>query len=529
MTRPTRRLLTIIESMPVFKKVAEGTTWDRSTQRKFEEELGKTHVKSAGKVREDSGGNRTWAASSAIFGLWYKDNGKVVLTAAAKPVLKGHEEAVKQIRHQLLRFQWPNRTQEHRSQKMDEGFRIFPYRFLFKLLLDPEIRFLTTSEIALFVLQTKTESEFSRVKKEILLYRGKKKHDRKKLSERRQLVEWHKKFRPSESGDSKYTTEKHLKYITDLANTFMNHMEFFSEIIFEKEDEQSEKSIRLEKNEIGKIRKMVDHYDAIFPLSPLYKFEEVKWFIENYGNRYDRTKASRKTAKPRTKPEQELEALKRASLQIMVASPSLPDQEIISKMQKMTGMNKNKIKKIITANPKEFDWNQTKMSAFSKEYLKVATDGSKNREFEEMTREIFRGMGFPTDKITETLQSGNQLTIDGFVQHGKKSGIIDAKSGKQYSLSNSQVGIMKDYISTFKNYRHNGTDFSAEFFAYVFGKRFRNASNFNRIIKQSGLDGSIISANELLKLKQAFDSKKISKDKIWRLFRKNGEISSYDY
>src|SRR2546423_1894268 len=136
MTRPTRRLATIIEAMPVFKKVAENKKWTRDIQAEFEKELAKAHVKTDGRTRNDSGGKRTWAVYPKIFGLWYEDdNGKVVLTQAAENVIAGGSKAVEQVRHQVLRFQWPNKTQEHRSQKMDKGFKIFPYRFIIKLLL----------------------------------------------------------------------------------------------------------------------------------------------------------------------------------------------------------------------------------------------------------------------------------------------------------------------------------------------------------------------------------------------------------
>ena len=102
MTRPTRRLRTIIEAMPVFKKVAEGKEWTREIQHEFGNELAAAQVKTDGRTREDSGGKRTWAVYPKIFGLWYEDiDGKVILTQAADKVLEGGKEAVIQIRHQI--------------------------------------------------------------------------------------------------------------------------------------------------------------------------------------------------------------------------------------------------------------------------------------------------------------------------------------------------------------------------------------------------------------------------------------------
>ena len=68
-----------------------------------------------------------------------------------------------------------------------------------------------------------------------------------------------------------------------------------------------------------------------------------------------------------------------------------------------------------------------------------------------------------------------------------------------------------------------------EFFGYVFGRKFSNPQGFERISAQSGVNGFIISAVNLLHCMKAFDEKKITREQIWTLFKKNGEITSFDY
>jgi len=515
--------------MPVFKSVAEGSPWTRTKQQEFEDGLASSNVKTDGSTRSDSGGKRTWAVYPKIFGLWYEHENKVVLTAAAEKVILGGVEAVKQIRHQILRFQWPNRTQEHRSQSMDESFKIFPYRFLFKLLLDNRLRYLTTSEISLFVLQVKNDNEFESTIKNILKFRKKKESDKKSLRNRSDLIEDHKKFRPGKNSDPTYTVEDHYKYVTDLANTFMNHLEFFEEIIHERSDFERENQIRVDDEQMKNMEKIINTYDKKFPFSLLTKYSDTKWFVENYGNRYDRTKASKKTTKPKGKIQKDIDLIESVGNEVLREKTSVKTVELVLEISRRTGINKSQIAKIVSSNSESFGWGENRKDNFLEKYLEISGNGKMHVEFEDKTRKIFQSFGFPAEKLTFTTQTGNQLEIDGFVQNKSNSGVIDAKSGKKFSCNNKEVGIMKDYIKNFKEYEYNDNKFNMAFFAYVYGKKFENEGNFKRIIQDSGISGARISAIELVKLKVAFDSKDVTKEEIWKLFQKNGEITSVDY
>ena len=161
--------------------------------------------------------------------------------------------------------------------------------------------------------------------------------------------------------------------------------------------------------------------------------------------------------------------------------------------------------------------------------MEIAGDGKMHIQFEEMTRKIFQSFGFPAEKLTYRTKTGNKLEIDGFVQYLPNSGIIDAKSGKKFSCNNKEVGIMMQYIENFREHVHKGTKYSLSFFGYVYGEKFENSSNFKRIIMDSGIPGARISAIELVKLKERFDRKEITKEEIWNLFQKKGEITAIDY
>ena len=216
-------------------------------------------------------------------------------------------------------------------------------------------------------------------------------------------------------------------------------------------------------------------------------------------------------------------------MKILGEHTSISNDELMFEVSKRTGMSNDKIKNIITQNPQEFDFYKAGNNQFAQKFLEVAPDGNRHEEFEEMTRKIFNSFNFPTEKISFTTKTGNRLVIDGFVQNKSYSGIIDAKSGKKFSCNNKEVGIMKDYIDRFRAYTHNNMLYNLEFFAYVYGKKFDNLRNFHRIITESGIKGAIISASELLKLKEKFEHREISQKDIWELFKRNKEITSFDY
>ena len=348
----------------------------------------------------------------------------------------------------------------------------------------------------------------------------------KQISAAERLVRKNMKFR-NEANDKDYTTKLHWKYLSDQSTTFMKHLHhyFEPELIYERRGK--EKRIQIKDEKTDALQNLVKSFDTNFPLSDLGKYKDAKWFVENYGLRYDRKKASRKTSKPKTTETLDSKLVLSWYEKILQNKAKITFKELISEISSQSGKNEKNIIEILNSN--EIYDEPIKDDSFSKRYLEISGNGKLHAEFEAKTREIFKTFGFPIDKLTHTLPSTNRLEIDGFVQDKPFSGIIDAKSGKKFSCNNKEVGIMGQYIENFKKYHHNGIDFELIFFAYVYGKKFENLTNFCRIIKDTEICGSIISAIELVKLKKKFELDKISKDKIWKLFQKNGEITSLDY
>lgn len=508
MTRATRQIGSVIDATPLLKEIFEGNQNTRELQTKFGEKLAEEGIRTSGKTRADSGGHRTWMTLPKTFGLCYEDEDKFVrFTQAGEVVARGGKPALEIMEKQLLTFQYPNRTQDHSSQKMDERFQIFPYRFLVKLLLN--VKYLTVQEIEFFVLPVASEKELVSVTKQIQLFRkGKIKLD----------YDLHRKKYKKDHESGLYK-----KYINDLANTFKNHMEFLPGISSKKVGMLHQLFIEPEHEKIW--TELIKCYDAEWKFNDTYPEQDRKFFVERYGRLPGKKKASAKTSKPVTKDQTKIRKIQNAIVKIMEESPTQMSQnKMIERIRELTYISINEINSILSKYP---EFVKTNYDAFEKKYLIVAGDGDRWQEFETMTNDIFKKMGFNVGyQKPVNLSSTQRGFLDGYITLGSKAGLIDSKSGKGFSCGNKEVGVMKDYIKEAK--KLSGAN-QLEFFGYVYGRKFSNTQGFERISAQSGVNGFRISAVNLLHCMKAFDDMKISKEQLWNLFQKNGEITVFDY
>ncbi|MBM3910588.1 MAG: AlwI family type II restriction endonuclease [Thaumarchaeota archaeon] len=529
--RPTRDLSDLYGTVVALKKIAEGKKWKgaRTLHKKFEAELQNLHLKTDNVSRDGSGG-RTWATVPRVYGMWYDEN-KVTFTSAADKILEGGEETYTQMVHQIMNFQFPNSYTVARN-LLDDGFKIFPYRFMIKLLLDNRVNYLTQGEVALFLLSVKNESEYEQVVENILKYRNKKKLDGKDLKDSTDLLKTHmKKYRPDMRTDSPTDVKGYWRYInSDFANTFFNHLRFLHEIKYQ----QSSSSISILPSKKTAIQLMLQNYGEKHPFSSLYKYSENA-FSEHYGLRYDRHKATRMTTKPRTRSAKRTAKIKLAFDEVAKKKASASFDEKIELVAKQTSLRKEEVQKTIAENPDFFPSPLPKHvePAFAEYYIKYAESGKDNSVFEKMTREIFCDMGFETKKQAIRKKSfAGKHEIDGLIlNHEKtKSGLLECKSGKKYSLSNKDCELMKNaYIPKFQKFSLAFKTYILDFFVYVIGSKFTGYGNFEDISKSTSLPGAIIYARDLLTLYDKFKSGQIKAQPVWNLFTRNKHITPADF
>ncbi|OZG48818.1 restriction endonuclease FokI C-terminal domain-containing protein [Pseudoscardovia suis] len=179
-TRPKRKLNSIPEVLSVFAAVSLENQWngDRTLHIRFEEELEKAKLKSVGRRRDASGsGGRTYAAWLRSLGLYFTDPvGKVYLTLAGQAIVDG-KPPVDVLTRQVLEYQFPSAFSL--SVGVDRRFRIKPFRFLLRLLMDDRLSMgegqppsLGQDEVGKIVCtEAESEKDYERMVGRLLRYR----------------------------------------------------------------------------------------------------------------------------------------------------------------------------------------------------------------------------------------------------------------------------------------------------------------------------------------------------------------------
>ena len=522
-TRPTRELRDLKPALVCFSELAKGKKWfgNKALQKRFERE-NPAKTENAGSY---GSGGRTWAALLRMWGLWYDD--KCVTLTSAGEVIVSCNNVYQQIVRLIMNFQITSSYSEH--QKLESGFKIFPFRFILKLLLDKKIKYLQEDEIALFLLQVKNPSEYDKVVKEISRYRKLKKQDKTELKDRKNLIANHMvKYRKKKRRDSPRDVAGHWKYIKDIANTLVVNIRFFHEIKYDRK----KGTITLRSESRKKIKQLLDEYERDHKFSTLYDISEQA-FVKHFGLRFDRKKASEKETKPQTGSRKQYKRIKSALEKLRRTGNKSLGSNLIKSIQEETNDQKEIIEKIISENP-EITAVQTKKvdQNFADYYLDCAKSGIDHKEFEELTRKIFVWIGFETKKHRITRQVGaGKPEIDGLSlnKSSSKSGLLECKSGAKYTFPIGDCEKMKNvYIPNFRTKKVSGKKYSLDFFVYVVGNQTSGLENFKGIIQETKVDGTMIYAKEIINLYDLFLAGKITRDKIWKLFKSNKHVTWKD-
>lgn len=176
-TRPQRDPQFHPEALRALDVVTEHFTleWraNRDLQKKYEGQLNKDGLKREN-ISKDGSGGRTWAAMLRTFSYVYLDDTKRLKpTKVGSKILAG-EHVRENITKQILTLQIPNAyflAKEFRP-PYEEGFRIFPARFLLRLVSQSILNYyITKDEITFFAMTAKRNEDLYAVTQKILLHR----------------------------------------------------------------------------------------------------------------------------------------------------------------------------------------------------------------------------------------------------------------------------------------------------------------------------------------------------------------------
>ena len=520
-TRPTRDLHDIEEALRSFAHIAKGKKWkeNRHLHKRFEVE-NPAKTSHTGKHRSSGSGGRTWAAWLRMWGMWY-DEDNVKLTDAGELVAssKFSKEVHNQIVHMIMTFQITSAYHDNPRINQAKDFKIFPFRFMIRLLLDKKVKLLKTDEVALFLLNVKSPDEYGAVVSKITEWRREmSEEDRQSL--KASLIRDHARKYARIRTDSQSKPKDHWRAIRDVANTLIMNISYITELRYDNR----EGTVYIREEDRKKVAELLGKYDGM-QFSTLYTYSEAT-FSRRFGIRYDRRKASRKETRPMTPAIKRHRRISEAVAELKRTGETAIGSDLVCKIQELTNESEEVIEKVLTKSPeiiRDGDYDE-----FADHYQACAKDGAKHAEFERLTRKIFDLMEFETRKMKILKTGSGTPEIDGLILNSETgmSGLLECKGGAKYTFPIGDCRKMEStYIKNFKTKRIKGTEYTLDFFVYVVGSEVSGVDNFKEIVRNSGVRGSIIYASDLVHLYDLVKCGKITRVRAWELFKSNSHIS----
>ncbi len=495
-TRPKRKLNPIPEELAAFCSVALGKKWtqNRKLHIAYEEELENSGTKRVGERRDASGsGGRTHAAMLYSLGLWFEKNDKVYLTLAGEAILDG-KSPVEVLKKQVLKFQYPSAYSD--SVKVTSRFKIRPFIFLLKLLLDERLgNYLTQEEIA-YIVSINADNESDKCYENVVS----------------RIVE----FRGSSPDffDEDYFADHQASAnnLMDLSNTMMNWLDYTRLIYREK------KIIGLCEEKREEISQIVNEPGAFIPY-PV----EADVFQRKYGVDPWHQKDTRNILDTQSITSEILD--KNRILHAFFAYSSIHpvsriNSTIIDCICDSSGTDRRFTEQILIQS-----YPHGAIGGYLSNYRDMAFQGRDEAvDFEKATANLFSELfQYETDHLG---QMGAKSAPDVLLvsETEEYQAIIDNKAYSRYSISGDHHNRMvHNYLGNIGSYSHS--DYPIGFFLYISGGFAPNIdAQIWREHEESGIDGSCITVSNLILLIEKHIEHPYSHSKLKDIFGLNRQI-----
>ena len=512
-TRPKRKLNSIPDVLSVFSEQALNQVWagQRGSHLSLEDALEGSGLKRKGDRRDQTGGGaRTYKAWLSSLGLIFaqKDSRQVYLTLAGEAIMNG-ESPVRILTSQILKYQFPSSFSLGRGVQVNPRFRIHPFWFLLKLLMDIRIKYLTQDEIAkIIIVEAENESHkcYEHIVDRITSYRS--------YGDKCLAKDFFQQYKPSKGSINLDHPYSHLE---DTANTLINWLEYTQFIMREN----------------GRIfildEKRIDVMNIIRqPIPFISRPEEHEYFQRRYGLDPHHKKDTRNLSQTRTITAMLIaeQRIKREFLSCALKEPigSISSQ-LIDKIAENTGINTEIVNEVLSKN-----YPHGAIGGFLSNYFEMAFKGrEKCRDFEESTANIFRNV-FKFDAIWLGSAWSGQEVPDVLIKSPDYNfqAIIDTKAYSRYELpSIHQDRMIYHYLPEISRYSKSSMPIG--FFSYIAGG-FSNsiASPIKKVVNATGINGSALTVANFIKMTELHAVKPYTHEEIKDIFSLNRKITLAD-
>lgn len=509
-TRPKRKLNAVPEVLASFSNISLNQEWEgqRDSHLAYEEALENAGLKRIGERRDQTGGGaRTYMAWLVSLGLIFKQEGtgKIKLTLAGEAIMNG-DSPLSVLTNQVLKYQFPSSFSLGRGVRVSERFKIRPFCFLLRLLMDERIDGLTQEEIAKIVIteaENETEKCYEYVVRRLLLFRS--------FGDECLAGDFIELYKPSKGTP---VAEKAYNHLLDVANTFINWIEY----------------TQLAARENGILQVFDDKREQVkYILDNIPNFidrpEQHEYFQRKYGLDPKHKKDTRNMMQTQTVTAKMIaqQMIKQAFIALSLKRPITSiTPDLVDCIVLKTGIDGGLVEEVL-----EKQYPTGSVSAFMTKYFEMAFKGREEAaDFEKATVELFQNVfGFQAQHVGPIGLTPDVLLVS---DNEGYQAIIDNKAYHRYTISNDHYNRMvHNYIENISRYSHSTKPLA--FFSYIAGG-FGNSidTQIQNIYNATGVKGSAISVSNVIKMVEIHQEKEYSHEKIREIFSLNRRVQLRD-
>ena len=510
-TRPKRKLNSIPEVLATFAETSLSQQWEgqRGTHLRIEDALEQAGLKRKGERRDQTGGGaRTYKAWVMSLGLLFiqEGTGQLRLTLAGEAIMNG-DSPVAVLKNQILKYQFPSSFSLGRGVAVADRFKIRPFRFLLRLLMDSRVMYLTEEEIAK-VVAVEAENETDRCFEYIV----DRLHAFRSQGDKCLEADFFEKYKPSKGA---VNPEHPFSHLTDLANTLINWLDYTQLI------ERDAGQVRVLEEKRGEVAAILATVPPFIDRPDQHEFFQRKYGLDPKHRKDTRNLTETHTITAKIIAEQKIkqayisESLKRPIAKITTG--------LIDRISDATGFDGRLVEDTL-----QKYYPNGSIGGFMTEYYEMAFKGrDEATDFEKATVELFRDVfGFDASHVGPIGLTPDVLIVSD--AEGDQA-IIDNKAYSRYTISNDHHNRMvHNYIGNLA--RYSDSPLPLGFFTYIaggFGKNFD--AQVKAVSDATGVPGSGMSVSNMINLVEQYGPKGYTHKTIKDLFSVNRQVLMSDF
>lgn len=507
-TRPKRKLNSVPEVLAALAEMSLDQQWQgqRDTHLSLEESLEEAGLKRVGERRDQTGGGgRTYLAWISSLGLVFTQEStrQLKLTLAGEAIMNG-DSPVSVLKNQVLKYQFPSSFSMSRGVDVSLRFKIRPFRFMLKLLMDERVGYISEEELAKIVItnaENETNECYESVVGKLIAFRN---YGDGVLEE-----DFFDKYAPK---TGKVNPDHPFSHLMDIANTFINWLEYTQLAKRSEED----RLLRIIPEKIDEIERILSVVPPFIDRPQQHEYFQRKYGLDPKHQKDTRNLTQTQTITAKIIAEQKIkQAFVAESLKTPITKIT---SKLVDKIIQQTGLDGRFVEEsLLKLYP------HGAIGAFMTEYFDMAFKGrDEATEFEKATVKLFHEVfGFETHHVGPIGLTPDVLLLSDSEGY---AGIIDNKAYSKYTISNDHHNRMvHNYIEGFHNYC--SSDKPLSFFSYIAGGFGSNIdSQLMRIVNETGVYGSAVTVSHVIKMVEKHQLVPYTHSKIKELFSLNRKL-----